>query len=99
MISINIHSVHFDADKKLQIFIEDKVKRLVHLYDKIIEAEVFLRAVKTQKPENKIVEIKLAIPGNDLFAKKQCKTFEEATDEATEALRNQIAKIKGKQRK
>ena len=46
--------------------------------------------------ENKIAEIKLSIPGNNLFAKKQCKTFEEATDSVVEALRRQIRKKKGK---
>ncbi len=31
--------------------------------------------------ENKEVEIRLFIPGNDLFAKKVAKNFEEATDD------------------
>ena len=51
---------------------------------------------KKEGVENKIAEIKLAIPGKDLFAKKQCKSFEEATDLAVEALRKQIKKHKGK---
>ncbi len=44
----------------------------------------------------KIAEIKLLVPGNDLFAKRQCKTFEEATDQAVEALRRQLKKKKEK---
>ena len=44
--------------------------------------------------ENKITEIKLHVPGKDLFAKKQCKSFEEATNVAVEALRRQIMKDK-----
>lgn len=45
---------------------------------------------------NKISEIKLMIPGNQLFAKEQCKTFEEATDLAIESLRKQLEKHKQK---
>jgi putative sigma-54 modulation protein len=38
------------------------------------------------------------VRGNDLFAKKQCKTFEEAIDSSVEALRKQIKKYKEKLR-
>ena len=57
---------------------------------------VFLR-INNTGIENKTVEIKLNIPGNQLFAKEEAKSFEEATDLATEALRRQVRKIKVKQ--
>lgn len=93
---IKISSVHFDADKKLIEFINKKVNKLVKFYEEIIGAEVVLKLENTQDLENKISEIKLYIPGNDLFAKKQAKSFEEATDDAIDALRAQIDKHKGK---
>lgn len=95
---IKIHSIHFDADQKLIEFIEKKVGKLVQFYDNILGAEIFLRLDKDQSLENKLVEIKLAIPKNDLFAKKQSRTFEESTDNAVEALRRQLQKTKEKQR-
>ncbi len=95
---IKIHSVHFDADKKLVDFIENKVNKLDQFYDNIIGAEVFLKVEKTQTPDNKIAEIKLQIPGSDLFAKKQSDTFEESTDAAVSALEKQLKKRKDKQR-
>ena len=94
--NIKIHSIHFDADSKLLEFIDQKVKKLQLFYDNIISTEVFLRLEKVQDMENKIVEIKLEIRGNDMFAKKQSKTFEEATDLAIEALRRQLIKHKTK---
>jgi len=97
--NIKIHSIHFDADKKLLNFIENKLKKLLLFYDGIIMAEVFLRLEKVQDMENKITEIRLDIPGTDVFAKKQSKTFEEATDNAIEALRRQLLKYKKKQAK
>ena len=93
---VKIQSIHFDADKKLIDFIENKVSKLNTYSNKIIDAEVFLRLDKSSSQENKIAEIKLLVPGNDLFAKRQCKTFEEATDQSVEALRRQLKKQKEK---
>jgi putative sigma-54 modulation protein len=55
-----------------------------------------LRVENSQDAENKYVQIRLNVPGNDLVAKEQCKTFEEATDLAVEALKKQILKHKDK---
>ncbi len=93
---LQTHSIHFDADVKLLDFIQRKVDKLETFYDQIVDGEVFLR-VNNSKVENKTVEIKLNIPGNQLFAKEEAKSFEEATDQATEALRRQLRKLKVKQ--
>ncbi|MFN8134568.1 MAG: ribosome-associated translation inhibitor RaiA [Bacteroidales bacterium] len=95
---VNINSVHFKTDKKLDSFITEKVEKLSDLYDGIIGSEVTLRVNNNEDHENKIAEIRLLVPGNDLFAKKQCKSFEEATDIAVDALRKQLTKHKEKQR-
>lgn len=91
---VKIQTVHFNADSKLEMFIEDKLSKLTNHYDQIIGSDVILRLEKSATRENKIAEIKLMIPGNDLFAKKQSKTFEEATDLAVDALKRQISKRK-----
>jgi putative sigma-54 modulation protein len=97
---IKMHSIRFDADAKLLSFIDTKVKKLPTVYDDIMGAEVFLRLDKdTSDRENKLVEIKLDVKGQSVFAKKQCKTFEEATDLSIDALRKQLVKRKGKIRK
>ena len=93
---IQVHSVHFTADKKLVDFINEKVGKLELIYDNIIAGEVFLRLDKDQEGENKVAEVKILIPGKELFAKKQCKSFEEAADLAVEALRKQVSKHKEK---
>lgn len=93
---VKVQSVHFDADQKLLDFIDDKVNKLVTFNGSIIDAEVILRLENSSTTDNKVVEIKLLVPGPDLFAKRQCKTFEEATDLAAEALRRQLKKTKEK---
>ncbi len=98
--NIKMHSIRFDADQKLLDFIDTKVKKLPNVYDDILGAEIFLRLDKdTTERENKLVEIKLDVKGQTVFAKKQCKTFEEATDLSIDALRRQLVKRKGKIRK
>ena len=55
---IRVQSIHFDADKKLLQFIEEKVDKLVHFYDHIIGGEVTLKVDKASDNKNKIVQIK-----------------------------------------
>jgi putative sigma-54 modulation protein len=96
--NIQIHSVRFDADKKLIDFVHQKLEKLTQFDEEIVNAEVYLRLDKDHERENKITEIKLELPGGPLFAKKQTKSFEEATDEAIDALKKQITKHKQKKR-
>lgn len=95
---IRVQSIHFTADSKLLNFIQKKADKLDQFFDQIIAGEIYLKLENTEDVANKITEIKLIIPGNDLFAKEQCKTFEEATDKAVESLRRQIEKHKEKGR-
>jgi putative sigma-54 modulation protein len=94
--NVNINAVKFKADKKLEDFVTDKVGKLSGVYDGIIGSEVILKIDNAETPDNKIAEIRLLIKGNDLFAKKQSGTFEEATDNAIDALRKQLDRHKGK---
>ena len=94
--TINIQSVHFYADKKLLGFVNEKVSKLNTFYDGIINSEIILRLDKSSTSENKIAEIKMHGKGQEFFAKKQCATFEEATDLACEALKTQVKKYKEK---
>ena len=94
--NIKIHSLHFDADQNLLDFVESRVQKLSQFEDGILNTEVFLRLDKDHELGNKVTEIKMNVAGADVFAKKQCKTFEESTDQAIEALRRQLVKQKQK---
>lgn len=93
---LKVQSIHFDADIKLEEFIKERVNKLTQFFDNIVSGEVYLRLDKSRENENKVVEIKLILPGREVFSKRQCRTFEEATDLSVEALRRQIRKYKGK---
>ena len=94
--NIKINTVRFSADQRLEKFVHQKVKKLVQFYDDIIGAEVFLKLGNTPGIGNKITEIRIDLPGNELFAKKQSKSFEQSTDNAIDALKKQITKHKEK---
>ena len=93
---VKIQSIHFDADKKLLDFIQEKVDKLGHYYDGIMGGEVFLKLENSKDTQNKVAEIKLLTGKGDLFAKRQCRSFEEAVTETTDALRVQVKKHKDK---
>ncbi len=97
--NVSINSVHFKADNKLEQFIERKVGKLSGLYEGVIGSEITLKIDKAETNENKIAEIRIQIPGYDLYAKKQSNTFEEATDTAVSAIRKQLEKHKGRFKK
>jgi putative sigma-54 modulation protein len=97
--NISVHSLRFDADAKLVEFIEQKVSKLSQVAPDILSIDVTLRMENVEGDENKIVEIKIEIPRNtDVFSKKQSKSFEDAVDQASQALRKQLLKFKEKQR-
>jgi len=96
--NISFNSVRFKADQKLETFISEKLEKLSKIYDGIIGFDITLKLENTEKPENKSVEIRAKIRGNDAIACKIAKTFEEAADEVVGALKKQLIKVKDKVR-
>lgn len=95
---VNAQSVNFVADGKLIDFIQVRMDKLELFYDKVISSDVYLKVENTRSKENKIVEIKVKVPRNQFIVKKQCKTFEEAIDNACSSLERQLVKTKEKTR-
>lgn len=93
---VNVHAVNFTVDGKLVDFIQERMNKLEKYYDKVVYADVFLKVEKTSDKENKIAEIKVNVPGDDFIVKKQCKTFEEAVETASESLERLLVKRKEK---
>ena len=93
---IKIKTLGFTAKQELKDFVNEKLEKFAHLFNKIICCEVSFSLDKSDTNENKVCDMRLVIPGNDLLAGAQCKTFEEATAQAAEALERQIEKRKTK---
>ena len=95
---VNLHAVNFNVDKKLVDFVQEKIDKLEKYYDKIVSADVFLKLENTSDKENKIVEIKINVPGDDFVVKKIAKSFEEGLDLAVDSLERVLVKRKEKSR-
>ncbi len=91
---IQVQSLHFDADAKLLEFVEKKINKLETFYDRIISVDVIMRLERTAQVQDKVVELKVNVPGATLVAKETCKTFEESTDLAADSIRKQLIKHK-----
>lgn len=93
---VKIQSIHFDADQKLVDFIQKKMDKLETFYDRVLDAEVYLKLENDSEKGNKIVQVKLNLPGQPMVVKEQAPWFEEATDKAYEILKRQLSKHKEK---
>ena len=78
---IKINAVGFSASSQLEDFIQKKISKLDKYHDGIIGSEVTLKLEKDDNLENKVVEVLLNVKGQEVFAKKNAKKFEEAVDE------------------
>lgn len=92
---IKTHALHFHPRRGLINFIQEHLEKLETFYHHFKKGEVFLR-VNNEGKENKTVEIRLDIPGAQLFAVNKGKSFEEATIKATKSLKTQVIKFKEK---
>ncbi|UGU17073.1 ribosome-associated translation inhibitor RaiA [Sinomicrobium kalidii] len=95
---VNMQSVNFTADGKLVDFIQKRMDKLENYYDRIVSSDVYLKVENTSVKENKVVEVKVHVPGDEFMVKKQCKTFEEGMDTAAGSLERVLLKRKEKLR-
>ena len=93
---VSVHAVNFTVDKRLVDFIQERLDKLEKYYDKVVSADVFLKVEKTSEKENKIVEVKINVPGDEFLVKKQCKTLEEALELSAESIQRMLVKRKEK---
>ncbi|WP_339792266.1 MAG: HPF/RaiA family ribosome-associated protein [Imperialibacter sp.] len=89
-----IETPNFNAKDSLTDFVKLHVEKLETLSDQIVESRVFLKLDKFDNKENKVCEIKVSLPGNDLFASKHADSFEEAVAQCVDALKHQLKRWK-----
>ncbi|MDT3366260.1 MAG: ribosome-associated translation inhibitor RaiA [Bacteroidota bacterium] len=93
--AINIKSLKFDADEKLLAYVNKKVEKLEKFFDNMGNIDVTL-SLLPDTPENKAVQVKTHLPGEDLIIERNAKTFEEAVTGAADAMKEKIVRFKEK---
>ena len=96
--NINFQSVNYNADSKLIEFAENRIKKISQFYLNIIDVFVYTKVENTNDRINKLVELKIGIPGDDVVVKKVAKTFEEAINLAANSAEKILKRRKNKQR-
>lgn len=97
--NIKIQSIKFDADKKLVDYVEARMSKLDKYNDEITTIEVYLKLDPNHEEGNKKVEVKIPLPGSDIFVERQGKRFEEAVDLCVDTLKISLIKNKEKAKK
>ena len=93
---IKTTSIHFNADQKLLLFIDKKVGKLNQYFDRIIDTNVYLKLENSGQVRDKIVELKVNVPGDTLVATEKSNSFEAATDQVVDTMRRQLLKYKNR---
>lgn len=93
---IIIQSLGFKASDNLEAFIHEKLSKLIN-QDNVIRANVTLYKGSDSNPQNNYCEIRLEIPGNDHFVKKNSEVFEKSVTEAFDALQKIMRRSKDKE--
>ena len=93
---IQIQSIHFDAGEQLQSQAIEKLSKLEKLSDRIEYCNVILKKEKSDNKKKFLVEVKLAVPKQDLFASERAESFGQALDMVMDDLKKQIKKHKEK---
>jgi len=95
---VNTQSVNFVADQSLVDFVQKKMDRLDQFFDKVICADIYLKVENKSEKDNKVFEVKITVPGDSYVVKKQCKSFEQGADLASQSLERLLKKRKEKLR-
>jgi putative sigma-54 modulation protein len=93
---VTFQAVHFTADQKLKDYINDKLQKLEKFYPKIILATVYLKLENSGQVKDKVIEVKLNVPGSTLIATNSDKSFESSFDDALENIKRQLKKLNDK---
>jgi putative sigma-54 modulation protein len=97
MMKISVQSEHFRADSKLIDYVEKKLIRLQRVFQPLLTAEVHLKLQDTgARVQQKIVDIRLRLPGGTLLDRKSATTFEAAVDASLDTLKRQLVRHKEK---
>ena len=96
--TVNIQTLHFEADTKLVTYVEKKLSKLTQFHERIIKVDVFLKLDNVvHNIKDKIAEIYVHVPRHDFFVKHSSKSFEESFDIALDSVITRIVRKKEKQ--
>lgn len=93
---VNIQFVHAKRSEALEEQVKEKLGKLYNKYDWITNAAVFLKEEKHPESRDFHCEIRLSVPGPQIFAETHEVNFNKAINETVQDLGTQLEKKKDK---
>ncbi len=87
-------TVHFQGSDRLKLFTHKKMNRIFKMTSTILKAEVTLFEGASGNLQNQFCEIRLDVPGESIFVKKNAATYEQAIRLAVSAAQKIIRRRK-----
>ena len=91
---INFQYSQCRSSKKTESLISRKFQRFEKMFEGISLCQIMLKKEKHDKKKEFIIEAKLSVPGNDLYASEQAESFEIAAEKVCVDLEKQVRKHK-----
>ena len=82
-----IQPVNFNASQDLLIHVGEIFDKLEKFNDKIVSADIYLKSLRETPTKEKKIEVRLFMPGKDIFIEQQADSFISAAQQAFDRLK------------
>lgn len=93
-----IEPVNFNASKDLIEEVGDIFDKLTRYNDRIVSADIYMKTMRDNPPNNKKVEVRVFLPGKDVYVDQDAESFLSAAQQAFDRLKQLVTKEKEKNR-
>lgn len=90
---INIYAP-FEVNANLKQLIQNKIEKLTTYFDRIYKVDVYLKLKEDNTLNGRMIEVNLAVPTKNIFAKDTEDTFEKAVAKVAKKLETQLRRRK-----
>jgi len=94
-----IEPVNLEASDELIEFVNDIFDELPKYYNRITSADIYLKMHSEKSGIEKEVEVKVFLPGREVFASAKADGFEEASNKVFSKLKRQLVDAKEQDRR
>lgn len=91
-----IEPVNFNASQELIEHVDEIFEKLVKFNDRIVKADIYLKSLRETPERSKKVEVRVFLPGKDVFVEQEADTFKTAAQKSFDRLKVILKKEKEK---
>ncbi|MBI4944966.1 MAG: ribosome-associated translation inhibitor RaiA [Bacteroidetes bacterium] len=89
---IDIQYLNTEPDWDTKKYITEKLNKFQSNYNWIIDVDVYLENENNDHNNSKVVELKVMVPGDTLFAESMSENFHQAAKQALQSMGRQLKK-------